>query len=130
MGNRMTKTLVLDSRRRAYVNKKSSKALIHHTDRGGQYCSKEFRKALERFGMVASMSAKGNCYDNTPMESFWSTLKVELVYHRSFETRQQAIQEITGWIEIFYKRRRIQQRLGYLSPAAFERQYDETKMAA
>lgn len=130
MASRMTKMLVMESLRRAYANKKPPKGLIHHTDRGSQYCSKEYRGALDRFGMRASMSAKGNCYDNAPMESFWSTLKMELVFHRHFATRKQAIQEITEFIEIFYNRQRIQQRLGYLSPAAFERQYYETKMAA
>ena len=66
------------------------------------------------------MSRRGNCYDNAPIESFWSTLKTELVHQCRFETRQQAIQQITDYIELFYNRQRIQARLGYLSPAAFE----------
>lgn len=66
------------------------------------------------------MSRRGNCYDNAPIERFWGTLKTELVHQRRFETRQQAIQQITDYIELFYNRQRIQARLGYLSPAAFE----------
>ena len=73
--------------------------------------------------MIASMSRKGDCYDNAPIESFWGILKTELVHHRRFKTRQQAIQEITEYIEIFYNRQRKQKRLGYLSPAQFTQQY-------
>jgi putative transposase len=78
-----------------------------------------------RFGMRTSMSGKGNCYDNAPMENFWGTLKTELVFHRQYETRQQAMREITEYIEIFYNRQRRQEKLGYLSPAAFERCFYE-----
>ena len=80
--------------------------------------------------MVASMSRRGNCYDNAPMESFWGLLKNELVHHRRFNTRAEAIQAITEYIEIFYKRQRKQARLGYLSPVAFERQFYEKRLAA
>ena len=80
--------------------------------------------------MVASMSRKGNCWDNAPMESFWGTLKTELVHHRRFVTREQARQEITEYIEVFYNRMRKQARLGYLSPAAFTQKYHEKRRAA
>ena len=80
--------------------------------------------------MRASMSRKGNCYDNAPMESFWGTLKTELVFHRRYATRQEAIRDITEYIEIFYNRQRRQKKLGYLSPAAFERKYYEQQRAA
>ena len=80
--------------------------------------------------MTASMSRKGNCYDNAPMESFWGTLKQELVHHRRYHTRQEAIQEITEYIEIFYNRQRRQKRLGYLSPAAFEKKFYEKRLSA
>jgi putative transposase len=83
-------------------------------------CSAEYRMMLEALGMTASMSGTGNCYDNAPMESFWATLKTELIFHRQFATRQQAIREIIEYIEVFYNRQRIQKQLGYLSPAAFE----------
>jgi len=73
--------------------------------------------------MTASMSAKGTCYDNAPMESFWGTLKNELVYQQPYATREQAIKEITDYIEMFYNRQRRQARLGYLSPAQYERQF-------
>jgi transposase InsO family protein len=69
------------------------------------------------------MSGTGNCYDNAPMESFWGTLKQELIYHRHYLTRQEAIRDITEYIEIFYNRQRRQVELGFLSPAAFEQQY-------
>jgi putative transposase len=87
-------------------------------------------KLLDRFNMKASMSRKGNCYDNAPMESFWGTLKNELIYHQRYATRQQAIQEITEYIEIFYNRQRRQARLGYLSPAAYGQQFYREKFAA
>lgn len=80
--------------------------------------------------MRVSMSRKGNCYDITPMESFWGTLKNELVYHQRYATREQAIREITEYIEIFYNRQRRQKRLGYLSPAAYCRQFYAWRKAA
>ncbi len=80
--------------------------------------------------MQASMSRKANCWDNAPMESFWGTLKTELVHHRRFASREQARQEITEYIEIFYNRQRKQARLGYLSPASFRQQYYTKQMTA
>lgn len=123
MGERMTRNLVMQSLLGAVASKRPGIGLIHHSDRGSQYCSHEYRRMLEGFGMRASMSAAGNCYDNAPMESFWATLKTELVFHRWFFTRQQAIREITEYIEVFYNRQRLQKQLGYLSPAAYERQF-------
>ena len=73
--------------------------------------------------MTASMSRKGNCYDNAPMESFWGTLKRELVHQRRYGTRQEAIQDITEYIEMFYNRQGRQKRLGYLSPVAYEQKF-------
>ncbi len=130
MGSRMTKNLVQESLFRAVAAKRPSHGLIHHSDRGSQYCSYEYRELLDQFGMQVSMSRKGNCYDNAPMESFWGTLKNELVHHRRYASRQQAIDEITEYIEIFYNRQRKQARLGYLSPIAYERQYYEKQLAA
>jgi putative transposase len=130
MGPRMTKNLVAQSLFRAVSAKRPAVGLIHHSDRGSQYCSHEYRKLLDRFGMRASMSGIGNCYDNAPMESFWGTLKTELVFHRRYETRTEAIRDITEYIEIFYNRQRRQKRLGYLSPAAFERRFYELQRAA
>ena len=130
MGERLTKNLVSQSLVRAVTAKRPSLELIHHSDRGSQYCSHEYRHILNRFGLVASMSRKGNCYDNAPMESFWGTLKQELVHHRRYRTRLEAIQDITEYIEIFYNRQRKQKRLGYLSPAAYEQNFYETRLSA
>jgi putative transposase len=80
--------------------------------------------------MTPSISKKGNCYDNAPIESFWGTLKNELVHHRHYRTREEATKGIREYIEIFYNRQRRQKRLGYLSPAAYERQYHIEKAAA
>jgi transposase InsO family protein len=130
LGARMTKALVMQSLFRAVAAKRPAKGLLHHSDRGSQYCSPKYRKLLDQFGMTASMSRKGNCYDNAPMESFWGTLKQELVHHRRYRTRQEAIREITEYIEMFYNRQRRQARLGYLSPAAYEQKFYAGQMAA
>ncbi len=123
MGERLTKNLVSQSLFRAVEARRPAKGLLHHSDRGSQYCAHEYRKILDQFAMKASMSRKGNCYDNAPMESFWGTLKQELVHHRKYRSRQEAIQDITEYIEVFYNRQRRQKRLGYLSPAAYEQRF-------
>jgi len=130
MGDRITKRLVSQSLFRAVSAKHPGKGLIHHSDRGSQYCAHDYRKLLNQFGMKASMSGKGNCYDNAPMESFWGTLKSELVYHRRYKSRQEAIKDITEYIEVFYNRQRRQARLGYPSPAAYEKLFYEKRIAA
>jgi putative transposase len=129
MGARIAKNLVSESLFRAVAAKRPLPGLIHHSDRGSQYCSHEYRKLLDQFHMRASMSRKGNCYDNAPMESFWGTLKNEQVHHRRYVTRKEAIREITEYIEVFYNRQRRQARLGYLSPAAYEHQFYEMRVA-
>ena len=130
MGSRITKNLVSQSLFRAVAAKRPVKGLIHHSDRGSQYCAYQYRDLLEHFGMQASMSRRGNCYDNAPMESFWGTLKSELVHHRLYRTMQEAIQDISEYIEVFYNRQRRQKRLGYLSPAVYEKQFYEKRIAA
>ncbi len=130
MDSRITKNLVSQSLFRAVAAKRPLKGLIHHSDRGSQYCAYQYRDLLEQFGMQASMSRRGNCYDNAPMESFWGTLKSELVHHRRYRTRQEAIQDISEYIEVFYNRQRRQKRLGYLSPAVYEKQFYEKRIAA
>lgn len=130
MSDRMTTALVSQALFRAVAAKRPAKGLIHHSDRGSQYCSHAYQRQLQQFGMLASMSRKGDCWDNAPMESFWGSLKNELVHHRRFATREQAKQEITEYIEIFYNRIRKQARLGYLSPAAFNQQYYAKQIAA
>jgi len=123
MADRMTKNLISESLFRAMWAKHPGKGLIHHSDRGSQYCSHEYRQLLNRFGVEASMSGKGNCYDNAPMESFWGTLKQELVHDRRYRTRQEAILDITEYIEVFYNRQRRLTKLGFLSPVAYLQKY-------
>jgi transposase InsO family protein len=88
LGSRITTELVTRSLFRAVAARRPPRGLMHHSDRGSQYCSPHYRKLLDRIGMTASMSRKGNCYDNAPMESFWGTLKTELVHHRRYTTRE------------------------------------------
>ena len=120
MGSRMTQELVGQALIRAVKLKRPKPGLIHHSDRGSQYCSHRYQQLLRQFHMLASMSRKGNCYDNAPMESFWGTLKQELVHHRCYQTRAEAIEDITEYIEIFYNRQRRHSKLGNLSPIAFQ----------
>ena len=130
LGNRMTQDLVKQALFRAVAAKRPGRELIHHSDRGSQYCAHAYQKLLRQFGMQVSMSRKGNCWDNAPMESCWGSLKTELVHHRRFSTREQAKREITEYIEIFYNRIRRQARLGHLSPAAFSQRYYAMQVAA
>ena len=95
---------------------------MFHSDRGVQYASHDYRQALDNAQAIASMSRKGNCYDNAAMESFWSTLKQELIYRRLFKTRNEARQAIFDFIEVFYNRRRLHSSLDYRSPLDFETQ--------
>ena len=96
------------------------KTLILHSDRGSQFASAAYRQVLAEHGLVASMSRAGNCYDNAFIESFWSSLKYELVYHRRFATRAEARTAIFDYIETFYNRTRLHSALGYRSPEQFE----------
>ena len=130
MSERMKKSLVSESLFRAVAAKRPAKGLMHHSDRGSQYCAYEYGKLLKQFGMQVSMSGKGNCYDNAPMESFWGTLKQELVHHRRYQSRQEAIQDITEYIEIFYNRQRIQAKLGFLAPAVYKQKFYAGQLAA
>lgn len=130
MGSRMTQDLVAQALRRAVAAKRPAPGLVRHSDRGSQYCAHDYQRLIKRFGMTASMSRRGNCYDNAPMESFWGMLKNELVHQRRYETREHACREISEYIEIFYNRQRRHSRLGYLSPAAFAQQYYRRPQAA
>ena len=94
--------------------------LLHHSDRGVQYACDDYQGLLACHGITVSMSGKGDCYDNAVMESFWSTLKGELVHHEHYRTRDEARQSIFEYIEVFYNRERLHSSLGYLSPEAFE----------
>jgi len=130
MGERLTRNLVSQSLFRAVAAKRPAKGLIHHSDRGSQYCSYEYSRVLHQYGLQASMSGKGNCFDNAPMESFWGTLKQELVHHRHYSSRQEAIKDITEYIEVFYNRKRLQARLGFLAPAVYAQKYYAGLLAA
>jgi putative transposase len=91
--------------------------LIHHSDRGVQYASSPYRAVLERHGLIASMSRRGNCLDNAPMESFFASLKKEHVQQASFRTREEAKAAVFEYVEIFYNRQRLHSRIGYRTPA-------------
>jgi putative transposase len=119
MGDRLTRNLVRESLIRAISIRKPVEGLIHHSDRGSQYCSYEYRDMLKALKMEISMSGRGNCYDNAPMESFWGTIKQELIHHRHYRSRSEAVQDIREYIEVFYNRQRIQAGLQFLSPAAY-----------
>ena len=95
-----------------------------------QYCADDYHKLVKQFGMLASMSRKGNCYDNAPMESFWGSLKNELIHHQRYATRDDADTAIKEYIEIFYNRQRRHSRLGYVSPAQFAENISKTTLAA
>jgi len=94
--------------------------VLHHSDRGTQYASQEYRELLTNHDLKASMSGVGNCYDNAVVESFFSTLKRELVYHSKYQSHEEAAQSLFEYIEVFYNRRRRHSTLGYLSPLEFE----------
>jgi transposase InsO family protein len=130
MGARMTTDLVSHALRKAVGAKRPRPGLIHHSDRGSQYCAHDYQDQLRQWGMIPSMSRKGNCYDNAPMERVWETLKTELVHHRRYDTREQARREITEYIEVFYNRQRRHSRLGNCSPAAFAQQWVRQQPAA
>lgn len=123
MGERMTQQLTGQALFNAFKTRRPAPGLIHHSDRGSQYCAHDYRKLVASFGMRASMSRKGNCYDNAPIESFWGTLKTELVHQQRWASRAQAMAAIREWIEIFYNRQRRHSRLGYQAPAVFAQQH-------
>jgi transposase InsO family protein len=122
MSERIDTALVLKALGMALLHRHPPRELLLHSDRGVQYASADYRRALGRAGLVASMSRQGNCYDNASMESFWSTLKWELVYRRDFVDRLQARTEIFDYIECFYNRQRSHSALNYRSPVDFELQ--------
>lgn len=104
MDNRMTQTLVMDALTAAYWKKKPAPGLMLHSDRGSQYCSSAYRALQASYGMQTSMSRKGNCWDNTPMESFFGTIKTESLHHYRFKTRETAKRVSFEYIEVFYNR--------------------------
>jgi putative transposase len=120
MSERIDTALVLSALTMALLHRRPPAKLLCHTDRGVQYASGDYRQALGDAGLIASMSRRANCYDNATMESFWATLKLELVYRHCFDTRSQARTHIFDYIETFYNRQRAHSALDYLSPVDFE----------
>lgn len=112
--------LTITALRMAITRRRPSPGLIVHSDRGAQFASAAYRQVLTEHGLLASMSRRGNCYDNAFIESFWSSLKYEVVYHRRFPTRAEAGAAIFDYIETFYNRTRLHSSLGFVSPITFE----------
>jgi putative transposase len=120
MAEHMWTDLVSDALKMAIARRCPGEGLLHHSDRGVQYASEGYMHLLQSHGIKASMSGKGNCWDNAAMESFWATLKTELVHHEDYATHEQARTSIFEYIEVFYNRKRLHSSLGYKSPEAFE----------
>ena len=125
MSQHIDRALVLEALRDAVGRRVPNAGLLHHSDRGSQYASHDYQNALDDLGVVCSMSRKGNCWDNAVAESFFATLKTELVYTRRFATRAEAREAIFEYIEVFYNRRRRHSTIGYMSPVDFEMQFNQ-----
>ena len=120
MGTAMESRLVADALEMAVKQRYPDAGLVAHSDRGSQYASEHYRRALAERGITCSMSRKGDCYDNAPMESFFATLKKELVHHEDYPTIDAARASLFEYIEVFYNRIRRHSSLGYVAPAEFE----------
>lgn len=120
MGRKMKETLVIDAFMQAYGKERPKTGLIVHTDQGSQFTGSNFQALLRTHGAVSSVSRKGNPYDNALMESFYRTIKRELIQDAQFESPEQAQQEIFKYIELYYNTKRMHSSLGYLSPTQFE----------
>ena len=123
MSDRMKRGLAIEALQRAIDIRTPPRGLIHHSDRGSQYCSGDYLALLKRHGFVASMSGRGNCYDNAMVETVFKTIKTELVWRTMFASRHAASTAIGSYIEGFYIPRRRHSSLGYVSPATFKRAY-------
>jgi len=120
MADHMRTELVADAMEMALARRQPRAGLLHHSDRGVQYASDDYQVLLQRHQIAVSMSGKGDCWDNAVMESFWATLKTELVNHEHYATREQARRSVFEYIEVFYNRKRLHSSLGHVSPEAFE----------
>ena len=116
----MKANLVCDALKSAYWHRRPAPGLILHSDRGSQYASDQYRRLIADFRLVQSMSRRGNCWDNAPMESFYKTLKVERVYQLNYRTRDKARSDIVLWVQGFYKGKRLHSCAGYRSPVNAE----------
>jgi transposase InsO family protein len=129
LGDRLDPDLSGEALRRALARRNPPPGLIFHTDRGSEFAARSFRDLLSQAHALQSMSRKGNCWDNAVAESFFATLKVELVYQTQWCTRAQARTAIFEYIELFYNRRRRHSAIGYLSPNQFELRHHEPMAA-
>jgi putative transposase len=120
MSDRMTSRLVVDALAMAVRFRLPKEGLLAHSDRGSQYASEHYRRLLAKHGIQCSMSRRANCWDNAPMESFFASLKKELVHHEDYQTREEAKASLFEYIEVFYNRQRRHSSLGYKSPAEYE----------
>ena len=127
LSDRMKRGLAMDALRRAIVLRQPPPGLIHHSDRGSQYCSDDYRRMLRDHGFIASMSGRGNCYDNAMVETLFKTIKSELIWRTAFATRNHASKAIGQYIEGFYNPRRRYSSLGYVSPTTLEVTFRTTK---
>lgn len=121
MAARMASRLVVDALGMAVRRRLPDADLVAHSDRGSQYASEHYQQLLARQGITCSMSRRGDCWDNAPMESFFASLKKELVHHEDYQTREEAQASIFEYIEVFYNRQRRHSKLGFQSPAEYER---------
>jgi len=120
--DRLTEELTLRALDQALAHRRPTEGLLHHSDRGSQYASRAYRRKLAQHGITMSMSRRGDCWDNAPVESFFSSLKTELLASRPVPlSRDQAHRELFEYIEVFYNRQRRHSALGYVSPAQYER---------
>jgi len=122
MSNRTKSSLVEQALSMAYWHRKPSEGLIHHSDCGSQYAGKEYQKLLNSYGMVCSMSRKGDCWDNAVVESFFHTIKTERIHGNLYRTRDEARNDVIDYIEMFYNSRRLHSFIGYKSPNDFEKE--------
>ena len=129
MSNRLRASLVIKALLMAYWRRKPEKGLIHHSDRGSQYASDEYQKFLRQFGMLCSMSRKGDCWDNAVVESFFGRLKTEWISDSLYRTRDEARLDVINYIEMFYNSHRLHSFLGYEIPKEFENNIVETMVA-
>jgi transposase InsO family protein len=122
MSERMTSKLVTDALQMALWRRKMPRGVIIHSDRGSQYCSHDYQALLAKNGLICSMSKRGDCYDNAAMESWNHSFKVEAIHGEKFATRADAMNHVFDYIDVYYNRKRLHSRLGYLSPVYFEAQ--------
>jgi transposase InsO family protein len=129
MSERVTDHLTLAALGMALARRRPAAGRVHHSDRGSQYASGDYQRLLAQHGIVCSMSRRGDCWDNAVAESFFATVKVELVHDAAWATRAAARTELFDYLELFYNGQRRHSSLGYLSPRAFERRREQAALA-